>query len=413
MKKLLLFLLLLTGAMASQAYDFSAVAPSGQTLYYDIHGSTVALTMGSTSPTGDLVIPDSVTHDGTTYPVTLIGSYVFSGDALTSVTIGSCVATIAAYAFNNCSDLVSVTLGSGVTAVGNYAFTHCQALASVTLGSSVASIGDGAFGECSALTRMTLPNSVTSIGRYAFNNCSSLASVTFGSSVDGIGDWAFSQCALTSVDIPSSVTSIGNYAFARCSSLTRLSIPNPETVIGNHILDGCTALEKLSVGAGTIPEGLCQGLTSLAEVTIGAGVTQIGQRAFAGCSHISAITCWAVIPPVVADNDAFEEVWKGLSLRVPAESAARYREAYGWMEFTNIIGATIGIEEADSGYRIMTGSGCLSICGADGEMLRVCDIQGRVAVSEKAVAGTRYRMPSPGIYLIQVGSRPAQKVVVR
>ena len=36
MKKLLLFLALMCGVSLSWAYNFSAVAPSGQTLYYNI-----------------------------------------------------------------------------------------------------------------------------------------------------------------------------------------------------------------------------------------------------------------------------------------------------------------------------------------------------------------------------------------
>ena len=69
------------------AYDFSAVSPSGHTLYYNIDGSHVkvvaelAPALGSdvyeTLPTGDLVIPESVNHDGVTYTVTTIGNCAF------------------------------------------------------------------------------------------------------------------------------------------------------------------------------------------------------------------------------------------------------------------------------------------------------------------------------------------------
>lgn len=65
------------------AYDFSAVSPSGHTLYYNIDGSNVKVTseivvdLGTdayeTLPTGDLGIPETVTHDGVTYTVATIG----------------------------------------------------------------------------------------------------------------------------------------------------------------------------------------------------------------------------------------------------------------------------------------------------------------------------------------------------
>ena len=70
------------------AYDFSAVSPSGHTLYYDIDGSNVKVTselpvqLGSdvytTLPTGDIVIPETVEHNGVTYTVTTIVVTVLS-----------------------------------------------------------------------------------------------------------------------------------------------------------------------------------------------------------------------------------------------------------------------------------------------------------------------------------------------
>ena len=71
-KYYLLAIIMLLCANASQtwAYDFSAVAPSGQTLYYNINGSNVTVTSGFPYPTGALTIPDTVTYNGITYSVT-------------------------------------------------------------------------------------------------------------------------------------------------------------------------------------------------------------------------------------------------------------------------------------------------------------------------------------------------------
>lgn len=101
MKKLLLFFALVAISLSYvRAYDFSAVAPSGQTLYYNISGTTATITYpyyssywnGYSQPTENLVIPESVTYAGTTYRVTSIGSDAFSNcSGQTSVTIGSSV----------------------------------------------------------------------------------------------------------------------------------------------------------------------------------------------------------------------------------------------------------------------------------------------------------------------------------
>ena len=207
MKKLVFLLALSLCTLAAWAYDFSAVAPTGQTLYYTITSpNTVSVThpatsisspwSGYTTPTGSLTIPSSVTDGGTTYSVTAIGDRAFrSCRGLTSVTIPNSVTAIGERAFQQCSGLTSVTIPNSVTAIGSYAFYSCSGLTSVTIPNSVTSIGDGAFGACSGLTSVTIPNSVTSIGDRAFRSCSSLTSVTIPNSVTYIDRYAFSDCS--------------------------------------------------------------------------------------------------------------------------------------------------------------------------------------------------------------------------
>ena len=142
MKRLLLFIIVIgIGQGTTFAYNFSAVAPSGQTLYYNIVGGNAQVTYpnsgsyyyGYTEPTGSLTIPSSVSYGGNSYSVTSIGSH---------------------------------------------AFDYCEGLTSVTIGNSVTTIGDCAFERCSGLTSITIPNSVTTIGDWAFNLCSGLTSIT-------------------------------------------------------------------------------------------------------------------------------------------------------------------------------------------------------------------------------------------
>ncbi len=91
-KKITLFAFIVMALAVPQvasAYDFSAVAPSGQTLYYNIVNGNAAVTYlgvsynspygGYTKPEGVLTIPATVTNSGTTYSVTKIGEYAFDG----------------------------------------------------------------------------------------------------------------------------------------------------------------------------------------------------------------------------------------------------------------------------------------------------------------------------------------------
>ncbi|MBO4741796.1 MAG: leucine-rich repeat domain-containing protein, partial [Bacteroidales bacterium] len=245
MKKLVLFLTCLWAATTSlwaDNYDFSAVCETGQTLYYayndGVGGESVCVVledlMGgyTVAPTGNLVIPSSVSDGNYTYAVTSIG-------------MG---------AFFNCGELTSVTIPNSVTSIGEYAFYQCEGLTSVTIPNSVTSIGEHAFEECQSLSSITIPNSVTSIGGFAFSECTSLSSAILGNGLTSISENMFTYCAgLTSVVIPNSVTSIGLYAFSSCSSLATV-ICNATTPpsVSNNTFSAYTA--TLYVPSGSVTD---------------------------------------------------------------------------------------------------------------------------------------------------------------
>lgn len=119
----------------SYAYQFSATAPSGQTLYYNITSSenrTVEVTYASsyngahtTNLYGDLIIPSNVEYNGITYTVTTIGFSAFGQSSVTSVIIPNSVTSIGAAAFYCCRNLTSITIPNSVTSIGAEAFTCC------------------------------------------------------------------------------------------------------------------------------------------------------------------------------------------------------------------------------------------------------------------------------------------------
>ena len=114
---------------------------------------------------GEVVIPESVEHEGAAYSVTSIGDRAFAYcHGLTSVTIPKSVTSIGDNAFWSCSGLTSVTIPNSVTSIGNYAFEGCTGLTSATIPNSVTSIDVGAFKNCSGLIFVNIGNSVTNIG---------------------------------------------------------------------------------------------------------------------------------------------------------------------------------------------------------------------------------------------------------
>ena len=358
LQSLMLIATLLTSTHAHAYHDFEAKNSDGVTIYYDITSSTdktcevtyrgIWYDSFSDEYTGSIVIPETVTYNGTTYSVTSIGYEAFYRcSGLTSITIPNSVTSIENYAFDGCSGLTSITIPNSVTSIGVSAFNGCSGLTSVTIGESVTSIGGWAFRNCTGLTNVvfnaencktmdsydypvfknctklssvTIGENVKSIPDYAFsgcsgltsvifnaencktmgssnypvfNNCTKLSSVTIGENVKNIPSYAFYGCSgLTSVTIPNSVTSIGYSAFEYCYGLTSIEIPNSVTSIGSSAFRGCSSLTSITIPNSVTSIGNsafedCSGLTS---VTIPNSVTSIGEETFRGCSGLTSVT---------------------------------------------------------------------------------------------------------------------------
>lgn len=344
---------------------------------------------------GDIVIPESIEYDNTTYSVTSIGDGAFiSCEALKSITIPNSVTSIEGNAFNGCTGLTSITIPNSVTSIGGGAFMRCTGLTSITIPNSVTSIEGGLFYYCISLESVTIPNSVTSIGNSAFDNCRSLKSITIPNSVTNIDALAFYESGITSITIPNSVTSIEEQTFLRCKNLASVIIGNGVTAIKSGAFAECEALSSVEMGNSvktigssafekcynlasiTIPNSvteiqtwafiLCKALTSITipnsvtkiydgafhscsnlnSVTLGNGIGVIGSSAFAYCPEIKDVYCYADNVPTIKHfnspytlcTDAFDGSYIEYStLHVPANSVDAYNTTEPWNNFKRII----------------------------------------------------------------------------
>ena len=212
---------------------------------------------------GDIVIPASVTFNGTNYSVSgLYSRFGYSNTAfggcnkLTSIVLPEGIEEIGNWMFNDCSSLESVTIPKSIKEMNSYAFSSCDALKSVYISDLEAwlkivfqdngnplSNGADLYLNGEKVTELIIPAGVTSIGDYAFDGCKSLTSITIPEGVTSIGEYAFDGCrSLTSVTLPDSMTSIGDYAFNYCTSLTSITIPASVTSIGEFVFVGSEAL---------------------------------------------------------------------------------------------------------------------------------------------------------------------------
>ncbi len=403
-----LFVLLLNvvGLTNAQAQDFTV-----GDLNYSVYYGGVFLTghVDGTSVTGSLVIPETVTYEGTTYSVTGIGSGAFQDCiGLTSVIIPNSMIMIGVNAFRG-SGLTAVIIPSSVSMIGKNPFADCSALTQIIVDSgnmfydsryncnaiietstnilvtgckntfipnSVTSIGELAFSRCTSLTSFFIPDSVTSIGELAFDHCTGLTSVIIPNSVTFIGFGAFSYCSsLTSLNIPNSVTSIGFYAFFKCP-LKYITVEEGNTVYDSR--ENCNAIietstNELLVGSSnafipnsvtSIGENAFYGCTGLFSVTIPNSVTSIGQYAFGRCSGLISLTIGNSVE--VIGSFAFDDCPNISYITVLAENPpalAEYGNTFGSLTTDTPIYVPCGFEDAYASYSWGGFSNFHGLCG--------------------------------------------------
>ncbi len=357
--------LLLLCATAATAYEFEKGG-----IYYNITSTTdftVEVTEGippfiidggnfSYEYSGNVVIPESVTYNGSTYSVTSIGFDAFRGcSGLTSVVIPNSVTSIGEQAFDGCSGLTSIEIPNSVTSIGSCAFEGCSGLKEVHISDLSAWCGIS-FGTYSAnplyyahnlylngelVTDLVIPDGVTEIKGYAFYGCSGLTSVVIPNSVTSIGENAFDDCSglkevhisdlsawcgidfegflanplyyahnlylngelVTDLVIPDGVTEIKGYAFYFCSGLTSVVIPNSVTSIGVRAFEDCSGLTSVVIpnSVTSIGENAFEGCSGLTSVVIPNSVTSIGVWAFNYCSGLTSV----VIPNSVTSIGSY------------------------------------------------------------------------------------------------------------
>lgn len=224
---------------------------------YYTYGFGTAAVAGYTEDIAEkLIVPETITVEGTKYEVTEIREAALMGCTLLhSVEISERTSlNVAESAFEGCDNLRSVSLPACTEFIGFRAFYSCMSLEAInvasgcenyyddngvlisgdksvgssvlvqyplgkkdtsyrvpdgvtTIGYEAFSIGDYQYSDRSVLQSVDL-NGVTEIQPYAFTYHSSLSSVDFGDKLETIGGEAFSICDLKEVNLPGTLKKI-------------------------------------------------------------------------------------------------------------------------------------------------------------------------------------------------------------
>ena len=236
--------------------------------------------------------------------------------ALNKVTFHAGMVSIGEKAFYNLNVMRTVEFGAGDDplglTIGESAFEGCRLINSITFGetagkvSCVKEIGKKAFYD-NCVESLVLPSSLEVIGESAFADCDNLADLDLSkvSSDLRFGAYAFAECnGLTSVEITDNVGEMEfSSVFYKCRNLQEVIVPatNPnfesvdgvlyskgrETILyypsglsGNYTLDPATK---------RIGGGVFNGRDNITEITIPAGLTEIGESAFESCKYLTTV----------------------------------------------------------------------------------------------------------------------------
>ncbi len=335
----LLSLLICLGILLCCLPFAAAAGESEENIWGDIKWSIDGDTLTISPVSGTAAMPDAESYDETPW-------YSYRRD-LTAVVINEGITHIGDYAFYGFKNIRYVydleyansksynfyilKYPSTLKSFGKAAFENCSSLYDFVFpnnlyapdGSSAGEIPDYLFSGCTKLAKITIqqnrtadftmPGNMGRIGKYAFSGCRSIKTAT--------------------LRVPITVKTIDDFAFENCTTITFLHLIGSIEHISSSAVNGCTALSTIYIQLGTgqsdgheyyyIPNDykgsvlysrdqtellrVMPGVTdteftvddsvekigdyafnscSFEKITIGAGVKEIGESAFADCNSL-------------------------------------------------------------------------------------------------------------------------------
>ena len=371
--------------------------------------------------------------------------------------------------FGNHLDIRRIILPDNITEFGEYAF-YGLTLETINIPSSLRKLGKNCFDEnrwlsvnpliipegvteiptqcfqfCYKLKKVVLPSTIKTIGIFAFFD-SSVDDMNFPEGLDSIGYLSMHGTRLTEVVLPKTIRTIGYKTFASNFKLKKVVLPEGLTEIPDNLCSSCIELEKIVIPESVIKINTeafsaCLKLktnlppklkwigsdafssSGLDSIVFPATMEYIGKEAFQDLTKLKKIYSMSPIPPVCYYNTMVNfgdgpfggSTPSDIPVYVPIGSGEKYREAFGWNYFTNIIETDkfpTGIVSPK-----MSNNELCKVYGKDNELVieipnllsspihySIYSIDGTMIEQGNLIKSYTLRMPAKGVYIVRVGN---------
>lgn len=410
-KGLAIFTMALAISMKASGFDFEVNG-----IYYDYNPNdqTAIVTYSINKKySGNIDIPDQVSYNGRTLPVSTIGHY----------------------AFRDCTELESVGLPNELTKIEWGAFEGCTKIYKINIPETVTHIGSSAFEMCTALSEIEIPENITHILDETFEGCTNLTKVSLPANLEWIQGYAFYNCInLQSIRIPASTSHITESAFKGCENL--------ETIVFEDNTEKIRLTVSYSYGPfeGSKPKTIYLGrsvesfpyytpsldLSQTEIVSIGSNCNRYS-CSFDKSNTISIIYSFHDNPERVSFSFS-NQTYLNSILYVPVGMKDRYLGAEGWKNFFNIQEMDVAdmwngdgdpknsIDQVRANtILIQSYNGTLNIQGAsDGTNISIYSTSGMMVGSAKSVgtsASIATSLRNGEIAIVKIGNKSVKVVM--
>ena len=338
---------------------------------------------------GSIVVPEEITVDGVTYPVTELGECCFTMRKIDSITLPSTLKKINYRGLSSVWGLKSITIPASVEEIESSAFTLNYDLEEMKIeegnkhfvmeGNMLLSADKTRFLYLLGATDwnksidLKLPATVKTIDDAALNGSAAVTSLTLPEGLESIGVMGLGGISVSSIHIPSSVKSIGESFMILAENLKEITLGegNANFAMSNGMLltkdmtelvlmpcihdnyqipESVTTLRGASAsclqttsfvipdGVKTLKQLVCAFSEMLETVVIGSGVENWGEGAFRLCESIKSIYLRSENVVTPTSGYHFDEaLYDTATLYVPTGTKGLYQGDPYWGQFKNIV----------------------------------------------------------------------------